>query len=78
MKVNLIIICIVRCINLFNSFVFPNGTSFLQPAVLLFIVSLMLSITRLHQAVDKTIINTFSDSDIFVNAVQLYPIIHAG
>ena len=38
-KVNFIIVCIVLCINFFNSSVFYNGTLFLQPAVILSIVS---------------------------------------
>ena len=71
MKVDFIITCIVLFIKLLNSFVFRNGTSILQPALILSIVSLIFPITHLHQVVDKPIINMFGDFHIFVNAVQL-------
>lgn len=71
-----IIISIVLCVNLYTSFVFRNGPSFLQPGVILSTGGIIFSI--LNQAVGKTIVNTFSDCKIVLDAVQLHPNAHAG
>ena len=62
------------CVNLYTSFVFRNGTSFLQPGVILSTGGIIFSI--LNQAVGKTIVNTLSDCKIVLDAVQLHPNAH--